>query len=71
MIISGLQAKAKDRQWLKNQTSGELDDTKLIEGKSKSKFIMFISYFHHLRFLYQLILNKFYVCRYHRREINL
>ena len=33
MIISGLQAKAKDRQWLKNQTSGELDDTKLIEGK--------------------------------------
>merc|ERR1712223_665259 len=32
MIISGLQAKAKDRQWLKNQTSGELDDTKLIEG---------------------------------------
>ena len=43
MIISGLQAKAKDRQWLKNQTSGELDDTKLIEGKSKSKFIMFIS----------------------------
>ena len=42
MIISGLQAKAKDRQWLKNQTSGELDDTKLIEGKSKSKFIMFI-----------------------------
>ena len=45
MIISGLQAKAKDRQWLKNQTSGELDDTKLIEGKSKSKFIMFIIYF--------------------------
>ena len=33
MIISGLQAKAKDRQWLKNQTSGELDDTKLIEGR--------------------------------------
>ena len=32
MIINGLQAKAKDRQWLKNQTSGELDDTKLIEG---------------------------------------
>ena len=37
MIISGLQAKAKDRQWLKNQTSGELDDTKLIEGKKKFK----------------------------------
>jgi len=23
LIISGLQAKAKDRQWLKNQTMGE------------------------------------------------
>ena len=42
MIISGLQAKAKDRQWLKNQTSGELDDTKLIEGKKKSQFIISI-----------------------------
>ena len=31
-IINGLQAKAKDRQWLKNQTQGELDDTRLIEG---------------------------------------
>ena len=32
LIINGLQARAKDRQWLKNQTSGELDDTRLIEG---------------------------------------
>merc|ERR1712241_766640 len=39
MIISGLQAKAKDRQWLKNQTSGELDDTKLIEGITGEKSI--------------------------------
>ena len=45
MIISGLQAKAKDRQWLKNQTSGELDDTKLIEGKNdfESCFIEIIN----------------------------
>jgi len=38
-IISGLQAKAKDRQWLKNQTSGELDDTRLIEGITGEKSI--------------------------------
>merc|ERR1719270_3050735 len=36
-IISGLQAKAKDRQWLKNQTQGELDDTRLIEGITGEK----------------------------------
>merc|ERR1711878_23256 len=39
MIISGLQAKAKDRQWLKNQTQGELDDTRLIEGITGEKTI--------------------------------
>ncbi len=38
-IISGLQAKAKDRQWQKNQTSGELDDTRLIEGITGEKSI--------------------------------
>ncbi len=38
-IINGLQAKAKDRQWLKNQTEGELDDTKLIEGITGEKGI--------------------------------
>jgi len=38
-IISGLQAKAKDRQWLKNQTQGELDDTRLIEGITGEKTI--------------------------------
>lgn len=31
-IISTLQAKGKERQWLRHRTSGELDDTKLIEG---------------------------------------
>jgi hypothetical protein len=38
-IISGLQAKSKDRQWLKNQTQGELDDTRLIEGITGEKAI--------------------------------
>ncbi len=38
-IISGLQAKAKERQWLKNQTQGELDDMRLIEGITGEKSI--------------------------------
>lgn len=38
-IINSLQAKAKDRQWLKNQTEGELDDTRLIEGITGEKNI--------------------------------
>jgi hypothetical protein len=33
VILNSLQAKSKERQWLRHQTSGELDDTKLIEGK--------------------------------------
>lgn len=32
VILSSLQAKSKERLWEKNQTSGELDDNKLIEG---------------------------------------
>lgn len=32
VILSNLQAKEKERQWLRHQTSGELDDFKLIEG---------------------------------------
>nr|CAD7394578.1 unnamed protein product [Timema cristinae] len=32
VILGTLQAKAKERQWMKHQTSGELDDAKLIEG---------------------------------------
>lgn len=31
-IINSLQARGKERQWLRHRTSGELDDTKLIEG---------------------------------------
>jgi von Willebrand factor A domain-containing protein 8 len=32
VILSNLQAKAKERQWVRHQTTGELDDAKLIEG---------------------------------------
>lgn len=32
VIIESLQAKSKERQWLKNQTYGDLDDSKLVEG---------------------------------------
>lgn len=32
VILSSLQAKSKERVWRKHQTSGEIDDNKLIEG---------------------------------------
>ncbi|XP_065221610.1 von Willebrand factor A domain-containing protein 8 isoform X2 [Planococcus citri] len=32
VILSNLQAKSKERQWTRHQTSGELDDAKLVEG---------------------------------------
>ena len=38
-IIDSLQAKSKERQWCRHQTSGELDDTKLIEGLTGEKTI--------------------------------
>lgn len=37
VILNSLQAKSKDRQWLRHQTSGELDDAKLIEGITGEK----------------------------------
>lgn len=39
VILSSLQAKSKERQWSRHQTSGELDDTKLIEGLTGEKNI--------------------------------
>lgn len=39
VVLSSLQAKSKERQWQKHQTSGELDDTKLIEGLTGEKNI--------------------------------
>ncbi|XP_076068942.1 von Willebrand factor A domain-containing protein c12.2 isoform X2 [Oratosquilla oratoria] len=32
VILSSLQARSKERQWVRHRTDGELDDTKLIEG---------------------------------------
>uniref|UniRef100_F6QXZ7 von Willebrand factor A domain-containing protein 8 n=1 Tax=Ciona intestinalis TaxID=7719 RepID=F6QXZ7_CIOIN len=39
IILDSLQAKGKERQWLKHQTTGELDDMKLIEGLTGEKNI--------------------------------
>ena len=35
-ILDGLEAKKKERQWLKNQISGDLDDSKLVERNIRS-----------------------------------
>ncbi|XP_044576312.1 von Willebrand factor A domain-containing protein 8 [Cotesia glomerata] len=39
VILGSVQSKSNERQWLKHQTSGELDDTKLIEGLTGEKTI--------------------------------
>eukprot|EP01119_Soliformovum_irregulare_P011942 TRINITY_DN3062_c0_g1_i3.p1 TRINITY_DN3062_c0_g1~~TRINITY_DN3062_c0_g1_i3.p1 ORF type:complete len:1359 (+),score=391.60 TRINITY_DN3062_c0_g1_i3:331-4077(+) len=39
VILQGLEAKEKERVWMKNQTSGDLDDSKLIEGLTGEKNI--------------------------------
>lgn len=39
VVLSSLQAKSKERQWSRHQTSGELDDNKLIEGITGEKTI--------------------------------
>ena len=38
-LTGSLQAKSNERQWWRHQTSGELDDTKLIEGLTGEKNI--------------------------------
>lgn len=38
-IIDSLEAKEKERQWAKHQTTGDLDDGKLIEGMTGEKTI--------------------------------
>jgi hypothetical protein len=38
-ILESLQAKSQDRTWLKNQTSGDLDDNRLIDGLTGEKSI--------------------------------
>ncbi|KAJ8404600.1 hypothetical protein AAFF_G00334630 [Aldrovandia affinis] len=39
IILDSLQAKGKERQWLKNQALGELDDAKIIDGLTGEKAI--------------------------------
>ncbi|KAK7868613.1 hypothetical protein R5R35_008422 [Gryllus longicercus] len=39
VILGSLQAKSKERQWQRHQTTGELDDAKLIEGLTGEKTI--------------------------------
>eukprot|EP00066_Takifugu_rubripes_P009279 XP_003976079.1 PREDICTED: von Willebrand factor A domain-containing protein 8 isoform X1 [Takifugu rubripes] len=39
VILESLQAKGKERQWLKNQATGELDDAKIIDGLTGEKTI--------------------------------
>lgn len=39
VVLDSLQAKGKERQWLKNQAHGDLDDSKLIEGLTGEKSI--------------------------------
>uniref|UniRef100_A0A3Q2ZT42 von Willebrand factor A domain containing 8 n=1 Tax=Kryptolebias marmoratus TaxID=37003 RepID=A0A3Q2ZT42_KRYMA len=39
IILDNLQAKGKERQWLKNQVTGELDDAKIIDGLTGEKAI--------------------------------
>ena len=36
-ILDGLEAKTKERQWLKNQMQGDLDDAKLVEAVTGEK----------------------------------
>lgn len=33
IILASLQSKSKERQWTRHQTTGELDDVKLIDGE--------------------------------------
>ncbi|CAO3593309.1 unnamed protein product [Absidia cylindrospora] len=39
VILEGVEAKNKERVWLKNQTSGDLDDNKIIEGLTGERSI--------------------------------
>ncbi|XP_067371715.1 von Willebrand factor A domain-containing protein 8 isoform X1 [Channa argus] len=39
IILDSLQAKGKERQWLKNQALGDLDDAKIIDGLTGEKTI--------------------------------
>lgn len=38
-VIDSLEAKEKERQWVRHQTTGDLDDAKLVEGVTGEKTI--------------------------------
>lgn len=38
-ILEGVAAREKERVWIKNQTHGELDDNRLIDGATGEKTI--------------------------------
>ena len=38
-VLQSLQVKSQDRTWLKNQTSGDLDDNRIIDGLTGEKSI--------------------------------
>jgi len=45
VILNSLQAKSQERQWVRHQTSGELDDSKLIEGNEiEMHFVLNVLY---------------------------
>lgn len=33
VVLEGLQARSAERQWLRHQTAGDVDESKLIEGE--------------------------------------
>ncbi len=39
VILEGGEARAKERGWLKHQTNGELDDSKLVDGVTGERLI--------------------------------
>ncbi len=43
LLLDNLQAKGKERQWMRHQTEGELDDAKLIEGLVGEKSVYKVS----------------------------
>lgn len=39
VVLQSAETRAKERQWLKHQTTGELDDAKLIDGVTGERLI--------------------------------
>lgn len=38
-ILDGMQSKAKEREWVRHQTHGELDDSKLVDGMAGERLV--------------------------------